>query len=94
MDRAHLGRAPWPAPAGLLLSAASFRPLLVGQIEPGTPALDPVGRTLDAMDSLSLRHVNRDVHGGTSGFGQKSFKGGFVFVCYKRGSVLGYQYIH
>ena len=38
MDRAHLGRAPFPgrdalpAPVGLLLLAASFRPLLDGQI--------------------------------------------------------------
>ena len=39
--RAHLGRAhvpgrdALPAPVGLLLLAASFGPLLVGQIEPG-----------------------------------------------------------
>lgn len=46
--RPRLGWNTLPASVGLLLLAASFGPLFVGQLKPGTTAFDSVGGTLDA----------------------------------------------
>lgn len=48
----RLGRDAVPAPPGLLLLAAAFGPFGVGEVEPGSPALDPVGGPLDAVMAL------------------------------------------
>jgi|GEM_PF-6365833 len=49
----RLRRNALSAPVGLVLLAASLLPLLVGQVEPGPPAFDPVGGTLDPVFTVS-----------------------------------------
>jgi hypothetical protein len=57
-----LGRDALSAPVGLVLRPASFGPLLVGQVELGTAALDSMDSPLDAVLSLGFSDFGRDVH--------------------------------
>ena len=83
-----LGRDALPAAVFLLLCAASFGALFVGEVEPGPPALDPVGSALVAVMALGAGSFGRDVHGGSLPCGESAAKGVFVVVSYgfiKRG---------
>ena len=67
-------------PPSLLLLASSLGPFVVGEVEPGPPAFDPVGGALDAVMALGAGGFGRDVHGGRMGRGKGSLKGVFVSV--------------
>lgn len=75
-----LGRDAVPAPPGFLLLASALLALLVGEIEPGPPAPDPVDGSLVAMMALGAGDFGRDVYGGSMGRGEGSLKGVLVFV--------------
>ncbi len=78
----RLGHDAVPAPVGLVLFASPLGALLVGQVEPGTPALDPVCGTLGPVFPLRPRHLNRDVHLGNITHKKNMPRGFLSFVSY------------
>jgi len=60
LDERSLGRDPVPVPPCLLLLTAAFGPFLVGEDEPGPPALDPVMALGAGGLVIELRRLGTD----------------------------------